>query len=526
MKSISIGSATSIYATASKCEIIRHWVDHAELANASRTFRSLSQSLGPEAEEEFWRRVLKPIRRFVFALCSTPMPFELVARAVCIDWDEMHRQVRLCGQQYPDSHADLSSMVQNLQNLSEEASSPIITTLESLRDISGGISVVLHGPRMNQPVATYFAASAELRNAKVVSVRQLREAHLCDVLVVIGPCGWFPDYMFLAPRATRIHVISFRWIRDKWKPGPVFLNGIGAEADNIRKHYIGALPQLRDQNVQPNQTLPDFQPLELLPPRSFFSKSVSRIIGGQPDAADETLLARLCYLSGDRAVFVSTDEGASSLVIDPTETGNSVVRRVRSNELEPELFLLLRTSGGGDLITPLADHILGGLASERRSQQAEWKTRLISAAHAQFGIVSRRELAARVAGNLRLQNLSDAHAENIHYWMSSKCIRPRKGKDFAAILAFAGIANNTEELWEAMGDIDRAHKMAGRRIRQMLLEKITTLSLEPLERDGEMVFDLGEQDGGAFSAFQIIGISEDEFEIPADRIGVLQDSEE
>jgi hypothetical protein len=60
----------------------------------------------------------------------------------------------------------------------------------------------------------------------------------------------------------------------------------------------------------------------------------------------------------------------------------------------------------------------------------------------------------------------------------------------------------------------------------MLLQKIATSSLEPLERDGEMAFDLGEQDGGTLSAFQITAISEEEFEVPADHIGFLLDSEE
>jgi hypothetical protein len=60
----------------------------------------------------------------------------------------------------------------------------------------------------------------------------------------------------------------------------------------------------------------------------------------------------------------------------------------------------------------------------------------------------------------------------------------------------------------------------------MLLERITATSLEPLERDGEMDFDLGDQDGGTLSAFQITAIEEDDFEIPADQIGVLLETEE
>ena len=60
----------------------------------------------------------------------------------------------------------------------------------------------------------------------------------------------------------------------------------------------------------------------------------------------------------------------------------------------------------------------------------------------------------------------------------------------------------------------------------MLLQKIADTSLEPLERDGEMVFDLGDNDGGTVSAFQITGIVAEEFDVPTDRIGVLLDTEE
>jgi hypothetical protein len=354
----------------------------------------------------------------------------------------------------------------------------------------------------------------------------LREAYLCDVLVSIGPCGWFPDHVFTAPRSPCINVVSFRWIRDPWKPGPIFLCGSNAAADKSRKHRIGVMPQVGGQPPSGNTTSPELHPLDLLPPLPTFGKTVSRIAPGQPGFSDEMVPARLCYLNGGRAVFISADEGASSLIIDPSDTGDSIVRRVPADELEPELYLLLRTSGGGDFIAPLADRILGSHAAERRAQQAEWKGRLVAAAQERFGALGRRELSARVAGSLRSQGRSDARPANVHYWMSSKCIHPRKEEDFAAVLAFAGLADRAQQLWEAMGEIDRAHKKAGQAIRQMLLRRIAATSLEPLERDGEMVFDLGEQDGGALSAFQITGIPGEEFEVPADRIGVLLDLEQ
>ena len=41
MISLSIGSATEVYDDASRCEIIRHWVDHPALADFSHSLRAL-----------------------------------------------------------------------------------------------------------------------------------------------------------------------------------------------------------------------------------------------------------------------------------------------------------------------------------------------------------------------------------------------------------------------------------------------------------------------------------------------------
>ncbi len=526
MKTVSIGSVAAVYETASNCEISRLWVDHTGLADLSCTLRAFLHSLDSEAEDEFWKRALGPVRRLAFTLCSTPLPFDLAATATCIEWDKLHQQVQHCKQLYPDSHSSFNELAQKLRALVQETRSPFTAPLESLHDERGGMSVILRNPRMNQATADYFAASSRLRNATVVSARQLREVHLCDPLVVIGPCGWFPEYVFLAPRATHIHTLSFRWIRDSWKPGPVFLNSGESSADRSRKHYVGVLPQLKEQIAPSCQPLPEIQPLELLPSLPTFNNAESHISRWQHSANDEILPSRLCLLSGGRAIFVSADESASLLVIDSSKTGNSIIRRVPAEKLEPEFFLLLRTSVGGDFITPLADRILGTLATKRRAQQADWKGRLVATAQNQFGKLNRRELAASVAGLLRAQNLCEARPANVHYWMSSKCIHPRNKNDFATIMAYAGMADKTQELWEAMKDIGRAHVKAGQVIRKMLLQKIASSSLALLERDGEMTFDLGEEDGGTLSAFLITSISENEFEIPANRIGILMDLEE
>lgn len=519
---LSIGSATEVYGNASRCEIIRHWVDHPLLADVSRSLRGLVQSLGDEATDEHWRQTLGPIRKLAFSFCSVPLPFAHAAASAGIDWGKVHRQVRLSQQMFPDSYESLAQLVQMLERLSAENSSPLVGPLEELLRQCGSLSVMIRNPRMNQAAAAYFAKNPNLRNARVVSAAQLRGAHMCDVLAAIGPCGWFPEYVFAAPRATSIHVISFRWIRDAWKPGPVFLQN--STKGGSRHHRLGTMPQFGDDSGTNDHAASDIQPGDLLPPLPVFAHGA--LPSSQSGSTEETVPARLCHLSGNRAVFMAADDGAKSLIIDMSETGRASVRRASNDELEPGYCLLLRTSGGGDFIAPLADRILGDSAAKHRSQQAEWKESLISKASERFGSLSRRELSSHVCAELRSQQLSQARPANVHYWMSAKCISPRKVEDFAAIMSFAGLQDRTQELWIAMDDIDRAHKRAGFRIRSMLLQKIANTSLESLQRDGEMVFDLGDQDGGTLSAFQIIGIQEEDFEVPADRIGVLMDTEE
>jgi hypothetical protein len=77
-----------------------------------------------------------------------------------------------------------------------------------------------------------------------------------------------------------------------------------------------------------------------------------------------------------------------------------------------------------------------------------------------------------------------------------------------------------------MGEIDRAHRRAGHMIRRMLLQQIATMALDELERDGTMDFQLGDDDGGSVSAFQITEVLAENYEVPADKLGVLMDLEE
>ena len=246
MKPLTIRCATAVYGDASQCEIVRQWVDHAGLAELSRSLRKLVESLGDEVADESWRRTLGPIRRTAFALCSTPLPFAHLATAMGTDWENLDRLVRQCQHQFPDSYDLLHNVAIGLKRLLSEPGTPLIGPLEVLNQQHDSISVILRNPRMNRMVAEFFASSGALRKAKVVSASQLRGPHHCEAIAVIGPCGWFPEYVFSAPRASVIHVVSYRWIRDGWKPGPRFLhNKSNITEHDERGHRIGTMPRIK-----------------------------------------------------------------------------------------------------------------------------------------------------------------------------------------------------------------------------------------------------------------------------------------
>ena len=525
MNSSPIPFLSEIYTNSEECNIIRHGIDHDELYYISVVLKSLRNSLGTEAEEGYWRQTLGPIRRFLFAACSTPLPLDAIAALSGIDWNKLLHQVQLCQQLYPDWHTALSELVQKLKSLNSD--SPFLATLESLCVDNARVSVLVHISRMNQAVDTYFNSTNALQKVEIVSIRQLKEFHICDKLIAIGPCKWFPEHIFLSPHAREIHVLNFNWLHDQWNSSCTFFSDSESVKNKSVSHCIGRLPEITNKKSQSvnNQDFANLQPLDLLPPTQTFRKEMLHIAGWEPSHSDEFIAAKFCHLAGERAVFVSADDKAAQLIIDLSDNSKPFIGRVPINALEPEMYLLLRTAGGGDFIIPLADRILGSIAKTLRAQQAEWKYQLTSAAKKQFGDLTGMALASAVSTYLSSSGVLKASPANVLYWMSSRSIRPQKKEDFIAILEYAGIQTKAEEFWEAMEEIGRAHRIAGHTIRKMLLQRISTISLEPLKRDGEMVFDLGEQDGGSISAFQIIKIQDGEFDIPTNLIGTLLDFE-
>ncbi len=227
-------------------------------------------------------------------------------------------------------------------------------------------------------------------------------------------------------------------------------------------------------------------------------------------ATFDDVAAWAVLLEDDWVVYLEADDGATTLVIDLAGERGDRVRRVPVGDLEPGLFVLLRTEGGRDYIVDMANHILGEKAAAARASQFAWKERLRQVARAR-GLAGLRQ-ALRSSGSPR------ASEANVRRWMSNRSISTDDERDFAAIMRITGLAERTGEFRETMRAIEHAHLRAGQVIRHLLLRQVRAADLRALERRGRMDFELPDVDGGRLTAFRITGIAPETVAVPASRI--------
>ncbi len=199
-------------------------------------------------------------------------------------------------------------------------------------------------------------------------------------------------------------------------------------------------------------------------------------------------------------IFVEEDSGASVLTINPdADEKQERVVRLPPSLLKPEMFIILRSTGGSDYIVTMADKLLGSAAASCRRQQQDWKDRLRT-------LVLDSSLLEVSVKLLDAGSTSRAYETNVRNWISSRNIRPHSYEDFSAIMRIIGIPDKAEEYWRSMEHIARHHQRAGQQIRRLLLRKLRSMDLTNLRRLGRLDIALPDADAGTLTAFRVMAI--------------------
>jgi hypothetical protein len=321
---------------------------------------------------------------------------------------------------------------------------------------------------------------------EILSRHDIADLEPLGRLMIIGPLYWYEDHQFVltSPRAPQLVVLKWAWYRER-PPAATSLEASRGAA-GIRVRPLPVMRSTFEVSAEDERTTVDW-------------RSVSNELSGHGDGdPTELVLARPAVLAGRHAVLLPEDGDRLVWLLDPHSPPEHRVVRVDVADLEPGHVIVLRTSGGGDLIVPIADEILGDEAPRLRELQRRWKVQLRS-------WVRQHRTVSRAAAELRRLGCSKANPQNLQNWLGDRSLRTEDRGDWQVLMDAASLSEDAEAIWRAMAKLHSAHSEAGMSIGRRLREMANTSPLDEVLGSGRQLFALAR--GGSVTAFRIEAFS-------------------
>ncbi len=508
MTPVSLAAADCIYACGADRSYTVHYARHARFRAFSLALAQMDRALGETASDDFWRDWLRQLRRYRFDVSAAPLPFDHPAAILEAQLSSLQARLVECDALFPDFAPPARALIEKLRDLVVAGDNPLVQALKRLfpDGPEQATAILVKESRLIPAAESVLEMDPHLREITVISAQQLRGATCYSRIAVIGRAGWFPDYVFMAPRARVIDIIQFDWLDARWEPSTGFAAGDKAAIPTFTQGEPGGLAPEQDSDT-----------VDVIPPVDWDAIVATSKAQYRSEFKQEKTPARLVLLNGGLAVYLDGDEQATVTVIDADQDGGAAVKRVLVRQIEPGTFVLLRTEGGGDYIVPVADQIMGAQAVPARALQSRWKDLLAD--------YVRRAGMQDTCRALERRGATHANETNVRNWQNKRKIRPEHDEDFTAILKLTELGASASDYRQAMKLIDNAHQRAGQRIRELLLAQVNGANLHDLHQLGRMEFELSDAGSGSLTAFRVEGLSPDVFPVPASLLGRPFDSE-
>ena len=492
----------TLYEKSASATIARHRLEHPSLGKFCVSLNSFYSRLDELANEDYWLKFLIPLKRLRFGLCAAPFSREYRFERISTIASELQHHLRFCSKLYPDLAEQAIAILDLLTDVLNDPRDPLLYKLSELTDGEQRVAWVIKESRLI-PHVEELVAGLNFPRLNVIHPLQLKDLTCYDHLIVIGPSRWFPESVFTASRASQIDILIFDWIKDWWKPQGVFVSPYKSSGSSNRKYAT----------VEEHETSSHWDEVDAGSLLDIVDKvsSVAASLDSEGQGEYENIEAACVFLEDDWAVFIEASEGATTLVIDPDEDTDNRISRTLIRNIQPGMFVLVRTSGSGDYIVPIADKIMGDLAGKAREYQKHWKELLRN-------YIRTRGLFETCIDLLDLGS-EIASEVNVRNWMSPRSIRTKNRKDFVAIMELVGLKSEAGEYWNMMSQINKAHLKAGFEIRDILLDQVRDLNMEILQKQGKMDFKLSDGDEGGLTAFRIESVLKETVQVPYSRIG-------
>lgn len=496
---MSLAKVNSVYNCGRTLTLIPHTISFPALGEFSVKLSQFIRSLGEDLEDPYWSDFIRPLKRYRFDLCAAPWPAHALQDFTRERQRQAAKHLLTCQQMFPSLTAPAESIIAKLEAVAECTQDPVLEGMQSIAErVSDGqrAAIVITESRLVGIAREAIATAPDYAQWPVFVPRNIRGLVTYDSLVVIGSPSWYrrAKYVFSAPRASSIHILCYDWMSVKWDPEPSL-------AAPIQGHSRG-----RHISITYTPTTPGVTDEEIIPPAADIDKVLREAESDSDSGNDhEPVTARLLVLEDDKGVFIEAEGDATFLAIDLSQEMKRRVRRIIHRNVEPGLYILLRTVGGGDYVVAVANRILGDRRKELREMQQKWKALL--------RLAVRKDGADRTIRALKDYGSQVASYQNLRNWMKDRTIATNDLEDFLAIMQVIGLRDESGQYWQAMRTIRRAHGKAGRRIRRQLLEQVNQSDLTELERVGFMEFALNDNGGGQLTAYRIKSVADRTVEV-------------
>jgi hypothetical protein len=514
-----------IYQISGQVQRLRYQAEHPLLMQFHRDVRRLCGQVEQAEEEQHCGPLLRRLRRFSFLSASTPLPFDHPLLWPDQAAEIMAEALKLYPNLFPTFLEVLRRIESSLTQLRANPSNPLWTWLTDNvpRRVTAAFwqssrsdrTLMLADSRILQAVET-LVESANL-DLRLGTSLDFHKEQTVSAQIFLGSSRWFPAWCFTAPRSPKIELLQFRWVWDQTEyPATFQFNKMQSQSlkfIDVREERKTHLDQSQeDSPVTSTDIGPQAEELEQIKidsPIFDWSRLLKREHFDERDADADEVLARCYGLQGYIGIWLPLGDDETVLGLQLDESNQYRVDRLPVDELRPDDYLLLRTGEAGDLLTALADNILGSGRDHVHRVHAEWKR------------VFRQKIFTNESAISRLKKLGAVKAtpSNIRNWQSEGNLRPQRNEDFRAIVEFCGMEARFDEIANAVKLLRTAQQSAGQRIGHMILNTIRGTDLTALQREGKQTFTLAEsQDGGSFTAYRLVSIAEQEAWIAPSRL--------
>lgn len=518
-----ISQIEKLYELPTQVSVKHITVSHPKFREFSHQLSGFIQATKDLADDEFWTAPLKALKRYRFEMSVAPLGFGNKETVSDETIERLDRAVE-SSQFYDHNFSEgFKTLVGNLKILVEVDDNPFLDEIFQILTKHSELALVLKESRHISRIEKILFENGISQSIEIISESQLRKPRTVKKpIVCVGAGRWYQDYIFRTPRSEEIIVLKFPWIRDfDCRQKSVF-----SGSKNVTEFLSKKNPSYRqiktseesssvETNVPVNQECLEDE--ELIP--SLNLSSVGSKYALQYEATD-SVMGRLFHLEGRCGIFLEAEENGTTLVIDLDDDEKNRVHRTVTKHIQPGMFVLLRADEGEDYdyIIPVANRLLGKKAPQYRELQRSWKNKLKE-------IIDKKGFDASIA--LLKQNGSiRANEINLRNWLSERNIRPADYRDFLAIMKSIGAEELAEKCWNFASEIDKAHLLAGSRIRKQLLRKVLNSDLSELERRGELKFELEELDTKPLLALRVIRIADQSTAVSANQINKIFELEE